>query len=177
MVISMQISNFLSLRPRWYIKLLRYTSPVLLGVGPLLLLVGHSTVIGVLLAIVLLLTTLWFLGWILFVFLTLIIATVKRNFEAGMLLIPLVLGIIGMVEPALVAGMSDMGGRPYHSPLTVLARTLPPTSPLTLPLTDCSFKSPSTPATLKSALTSVAVIELLAGTRTTRCASASEPQV
>jgi HAMP domain-containing protein len=116
---------FLSLRPRWHIKLLRYTSPVLLGVGPLLLLVGHSTVIGVLLAIVLLLTTLWFLGWMLFVFLTLIIATVKRNFEAGMLLIPLVLGIIGMVEPALVAGMSDMGGRPYHSPLTVLLGPVP----------------------------------------------------
>ena len=48
---------FLALRPkkrwvRWYIKLLRYTSPILAGVGPTLLLVGHSKAIGIVLAIV-----------------------------------------------------------------------------------------------------------------------------
>ena len=43
---------FLALRPkrrwvRWYITVLRFTSPILAGVGPTLLLVGHSKAIGV----------------------------------------------------------------------------------------------------------------------------------
>ncbi len=116
---------FLSLRARWYIKILRFIAPVLLAVGPLLLFVGHSTAIGILLAVAGLLSLIWVIGWTIFVFLTLIIATVKRNFEAGLLLIPLMLSLIGLVEPALTAGMSDLGGRPYHSPLTVLAGPVP----------------------------------------------------
>jgi hypothetical protein len=42
------------------------------------------------------------------------------------------------------------------SPLTLPARRSPPTSPLASPLTDCSFRSPNKPLTLKSALTNVA---------------------
>ena len=94
---------FLSLRRRWYMTLLRFTAPVLLGCGPALLLmgrapqgigsysdgVGHSRC-G---------TVLWIMGWLLFIFSTLIVATLRRNFEAGLLLIPLVLSLVGIVEP------------------------------------------------------------------------------
>src|ERR1700728_737715 len=63
------------------------------------------------------------------------------------------------------------------SPPTVATRTSPLTSPLTRPLTVCNFRSPDKPVTLKSALTSVAMTALLAGTWTMRCASPSEPQL
>jgi hypothetical protein len=123
--------TFLSLRRRWYIKLLRYCSPVLLGVGPVLLLWGESTrttgqqAVGFALAIIFLLSFLWLLGWSMFIFLTLIVATMRRNFEAGLLLIPLVLSIVGIAEPLLTGGMSEWSGHPYHSPLTVLAGPIP----------------------------------------------------
>jgi sigma-B regulation protein RsbU (phosphoserine phosphatase) len=118
--------SFLSLRRRWYILLLRYTSPILAGVAPTLLLVGRGPkVIGVVLAFVFLGSLVWLIGWTLFVFITLVAATVKRNFEAGLLLIPLVLSIVGMVEPVVTAGMSDFGGHEYHSPLTIQAGPIP----------------------------------------------------
>ena len=116
---------FLSLRRRWYIIFLRYSSPILLGIAPTLLLVGHSTLIGVLLAIVILFSMLWLMMWAIFVFLTLIIAAVRRNFEAGLLLIPLVLSLIGMLEPMLYTAMSSMGNDSYRSPLTVQAGPVP----------------------------------------------------
>ena len=118
---------FLALRPRWYIKTLRYSAPVLVLVGPTLLLVGHghSETIGIALVIVFLLSFLWIFGWILFIFLTLIVATLRRNFEAGLLLIPLVLSMVGLLEPALTAGVSEMSGHPYRSPLTIQAGPIP----------------------------------------------------
>jgi hypothetical protein len=116
---------FLSLRRRWYIKFLRYTSPVLLGVGPVLLFVGHSTVVGIFLAVIFLCSFFWLLGWLIFIFLTLIIATLRRNFEAGLLLIPLVLSIVGIAEPLLTGGMSEWTNRPYRSPLTLQAGPIP----------------------------------------------------
>src|ERR1019366_9612826 len=81
--------SFLALRRRWYIKGLRYTAPILLLIAPAILMVGHNKAIGVALAIVLVCAIFWVIGWAIFVFLTLIIATIKRNFEAGLLLIPL----------------------------------------------------------------------------------------
>ncbi len=42
-----------------------------------------------------------------------------------MLLIPLVLSIVGLIELPLTGGMSQWSGRPYHSPLTVLAGPIP----------------------------------------------------
>jgi len=116
---------FLSLPRRWNIRLLRYTAPILAGVGPVLLLVGHSKTIGVVLAVVFAGSALWMLGWILFTFLTLIAATWRRNFEAGLLLIPLVLSLIGLIEPVLTAGMTDWSGHSYQSPLTVQAGAIP----------------------------------------------------
>jgi hypothetical protein len=123
---------FLDLRRRWNLKkvrypilALRYTSPVLLGVGPVLLLLGHGNFVGILLAIIYLLSFFWIVGWTIFVFLTLIVATMRRNFEAGLLLIPLVLSIVGIAEPILTAGMSAMGTRTYTSPLTLHAGPIP----------------------------------------------------
>lgn len=121
---------FLALRPKrrwvkWFVKLLRYTSPIMAGVGPTLLLVGHSKAIGIVLAIVFLLSFFWIVGWLLFIFSTLIVSTLRRNFEAGLLLIPLVLGGIGMIEPIFAAGMSDWSGHAYRSPLTLQTGSIP----------------------------------------------------
>jgi hypothetical protein len=121
---------FIALRPkkryvRRFIKLLRYTSPILAGVGPTLLLVGHSKAIGVVLAIVILCSLFWILGWLVFIIVTLTVATLRRNFEAGLLLIPLVLSGIGIIEPLFTAGMSDWSGRAYSSPLTLQAGPIP----------------------------------------------------
>src|ERR1700678_1829707 len=86
---------------------------------------------------------------------------------------------IRWISPLMVRISTDLapGAFSRTSPLTVVARTSPPTSPLNLPLTDCAFRSPSTPFTSKSELTSVTVRELLAGTCTMRCASPPEPQM
>jgi HAMP domain-containing protein len=121
---------FLALHPkrrwvRWFIRLLRYTSPILAAVGPTLLFVGHNRAIGVVLAIVFACSAFWVLGWLIFIFSTLIVATLRRNFEAGLLLIPLVLGGVGIMEPLFAAIMSDWSGHAYKSPLTVQAGPIP----------------------------------------------------
>jgi phosphoserine phosphatase RsbU/P len=67
----------------------------------------------------------WMIGWAIFVFLTLIIATYKRNFEAGLLLIPLVLTMVGIAEPIMTGGLGDFGGSSYKSPLTIQAGPIP----------------------------------------------------
>lgn len=119
------LTAFLALRRRWYIVLLRFTAPILALAGPALLMVGHSTVIGIVLVVVLAGSALWLLGWLAFNVITLVAATVRRNFEAGVLLIPLLLTLVGWIEPILTGGVSDLGGRPYHSPLTLQAGLIP----------------------------------------------------
>jgi hypothetical protein len=116
---------FLALRRRWYIQLLRYTAPIMAGTGPTLLLVGHSEGVGVLLVVVFLGSFLWIVGWIAFIFITLIKATLRRNFEAGLLLIPLALSLVGIIEPVLMGGMSEWTGHPFRSPLTIQAGPIP----------------------------------------------------
>ncbi len=116
---------FLSLRKRWYIKALRYTAPVLAAIGPTMLLVGRSKAIGVLLASVIVCSLLWLLAWSVFVFITLIVSAVRRNFEAALLLVPLILGLIGVLEPVVTATMSEESGTAFHSPLTLQAGPIP----------------------------------------------------
>ena len=116
---------FLSLRRRWYIHLLSFTAPVLAAVGPTLLLVGRGRAVGVVLVAVLLFSALWMIAWSVFIFTTLISATLRRNFEAGLLLIPLVFGLVGIIEPVVTASMGEWTGRPYHSPLTLMAGPIP----------------------------------------------------
>lgn len=118
---------FLSLKRRWYIQTLRYSAPILAFIGPVtLLLGGHGFAIILALGLVSVGSLLWMIGWFLFIFITLIAATVRKNYEAGMLLIPLMLTIIGIGEPILTGGgMSDTMGLPYHSPLTIQAGPVP----------------------------------------------------
>jgi hypothetical protein len=121
---------FVGLRPkkrfiRWHIKTLRYTAPVLAAVGPSLLLVGHTRTAGFVLIAALVVSTFWIVGWLAFVLVTLLIAAARRNFEAGLLLIPLILTAIGILEPVLNSIMSDWSGRTYTSPLTIRAGAIP----------------------------------------------------
>jgi hypothetical protein len=121
---------FLALRRRWYIAGLRYTAPVLALAGPTLLTVGHGGIgrgaaAVVLLMAVLILVVLWVVGWAIFIFSTLIAATLKRNFEAGLFLIPLIFNLIGFVEPILTSAISDESDITYHSPLTLQAGPVP----------------------------------------------------
>lgn len=115
---------FLSLRRRWYILLLRWTSPVLLGVGPTLgLLFGYHQWFWILVTGGVWLCVLaWMIGWFAFIFTTLILATLRKNFEAGLLLIPLLLTIVGIVDPILSGSLSEQS---YHSPLTLQAGPIP----------------------------------------------------
>jgi hypothetical protein len=117
---------FLALKRRWYIRLLNYSAPILAGLGPSMFLLGrHEVWVPVILAAVWGGSLLWIIGWSIFIFSTLIAATIKRNFEAGLLLIPLVLTIVGLAEPILTSGMGEFGGPTYHSPLTVNAGPIP----------------------------------------------------
>ena len=119
---------FLSLRRRWYILLLRVTAPILIAVGPLMLSPGlhHGHLAGITLLLVFIGILLWIAGWMIFLLGTLIAATLRRNFEAGLLLIPLLLTLVGWVEPMLTSSdISDWSGHAYHSPLTLLAGPIP----------------------------------------------------
>ncbi len=119
------LADFLYLKRRWTLRTLRYTAPVLAFVGPVLLLIGHRGAVAVLLASVFFCTFLWFIGWSIFIFGTLISATLKRNFEAGLLLIPLVFGVIGLVEPIVTSILHQDTGQPAVSPLTLQAGPIP----------------------------------------------------
>jgi len=116
---------FLALKRRWYIKSLRYTAPILAFIAPTILFVGHNKAVAIMLAIVIVGAIFWVIGWAVFVFLTLIVATIKRNFEAGLLLIPLVLTMVGIIEPFLAGGIGEFGGGSYKSPLTIQAGPIP----------------------------------------------------
>ena len=116
---------FLSLRRRWYITVMRYSAPIMAGVAPSLLMIGHETFIGVLVVVFVLGSVIWLAAWFLFCLVTLISATIKRNFEAGLLLIPLLLTIVGLAEPVLTSGMTDWTGHSYRSPLSIQAGPIP----------------------------------------------------
>jgi hypothetical protein len=115
---------FLALRRRWYILLLRYSAPVMAGAAPALLLVGQNRFVWILLVFVLLVSIFWSLGWLLFVLTTLIKATLRHNWEAGLLLVPLLLTLAGWIVPAL-AGMGNWEGRAIQAPLTLQAGPIP----------------------------------------------------
>ncbi len=118
---------FLALRKRWPILLLRYTAPILAGILPDLLLFFdfRNGFLQTMQWLIVLGSLVWILGWIVFIFVTLLRATMRRNLEASLLLIPLILSLVAWIEVLLTAGMSDLGGRPYHSPLTLHAGPIP----------------------------------------------------
>ena len=114
---------FLSLRRRWYIVAMRYSSPLLLTFGPLLLFVREGKAVAIALVLATLFAMAWILMWIVFVGLTLTIAAFKRNYEAALLLLPLLLSIVGLVELATTS--SSWLGTPVQSPLTFQAGPIP----------------------------------------------------
>ena len=116
---------FLSLPRPWYTRWLRYTAPLLLALGPALLLVGHNTKVALLLVCVLLFSFVWLLGWTVFIFITLFAAAIRRNLEAGLWLIPLILSVIGIIEPVVTSVVTDESGTVYRSPLTFDAGPIP----------------------------------------------------
>ena len=116
---------FLNLRKRWYIFALRYSAPVLLTWAPSLLLARNGKGFGVTFVCCLLLILLWDLAWVLFVGLTLTIAAIRRNYEAALLLLPLLLSIVGMAELASTAASSSWLGTTMQSPLTFQAGPIP----------------------------------------------------
>jgi hypothetical protein len=117
--------SFLALRRRWYIKSLRYTAPVLALIAPMILAAGHNKAVTILLVVVMVCSVIWIVFWAIFVFFTLIVTTIKRNYEAGMLLVPLILTMVGIAEPILTGGLNEFGGGTYQSPLTIEAGPIP----------------------------------------------------
>lgn len=113
-------------KKRWIIRLMRYTAPVMALVGPTLLFIPHGgPVLAVAFAVAALLSLLWVCCWLLFCFVNLIAATARRNFEAGLLLLPMVLTIIGLSEGVFSGTMADWTGHSYSSPLTMQAGPVP----------------------------------------------------
>ena len=117
--------SFLSLRKRWYIRALRYSAPLLLTFGPLLLFIRQGNAVAIGLVTSAAFAVVWVLAWILFVGITLTVAATRRNFEAALLLLPLLLSIVGMLELASMAGSSSWLGAPVQSPLTIQAGPIP----------------------------------------------------
>jgi hypothetical protein len=116
---------FLALKPKWYIRWLRYIAPILALPGPLLLMVGRTHFIGWILFISGLGCFFWVVGWLLFCGITLVAATIKRNFEAGLLLLPLILSFVGILEPFAKGMVESTSGTTYRSPLTIYAGPVP----------------------------------------------------
>ncbi len=116
---------FLSLRRRWYIIAMRYSAPLLLTFGPLLLAIHNGNAIQIAWVLSALFAIVWIIAWTLFVGLTLTIAAIRRNYEAALLLLPLLLGVIGLVELFSTAASSSWLGSPMQSPLTFEAGPIP----------------------------------------------------
>jgi len=116
--------SFLALRRSWPVLLLRFSAPVLAGITLFFALPPHSILTIVTAIVVGVGCVLWFCGWLVFILSTLVRATLRRNFEAGLLLIPLMLSMVGSIE-ALASTVSDFGGHPYRSPLTLQAGPIP----------------------------------------------------
>jgi hypothetical protein len=112
-------------RKRWIIRIMRYTAPIMALTGPSLLMIEQSTVFVVIFISASVVSGLWIAAWIVFSFSTLIAATARRNFEAGLLLFPLVLEFVGILEPIFSSSMADWTGRSYRSPLTMQLGPVP----------------------------------------------------
>jgi hypothetical protein len=116
---------FLSLRRRWYIIAMRYSAPLLLAFGPLLLAIHNGRTIEVSWVLAAFFAIVWIICWAAFVGLTLTIAAIHRNYEAALLLLPLLLGIVGLVELISTAGAETWIGNPVQSPLTFEVGPIP----------------------------------------------------
>ncbi len=116
---------FLALRKRWYILALRYTAPLLLTFGPLLLFIRESKAIFVGMIVSAVFCIFWILMWLIFVGLNLTIAAMRRNYEAALLLLPLLLSVVGLGELASTTASSAWMGNTMQSPLSFQAGPIP----------------------------------------------------
>ena len=116
---------FLSLRKRWYIVGLRYSAPLLLTFAPLLLAIHNGTAVQICFVVSVVFSVIWVLSWLLFVGLTLTIAAIKRNIEAALLLLPLLLSLVGLGEMVSTTASSSWMGATMQSPLTFQAGPIP----------------------------------------------------
>jgi sigma-B regulation protein RsbU (phosphoserine phosphatase) len=117
---------FLSLRKRWYIYAFRYAAPILLIPPPLLLLLRSGNgALAIAFVVAALIAVLWIFCWVVFVGLTLTISAIKRNYEAALLLLPLLLSLVGMLELASTASANAWLGGPVQSPLSFEAGPIP----------------------------------------------------
>ena len=116
---------FLSLRRRWYIIAMRYSAPVVLMVGPLFFFLRQSKLVLWPFVFALLVAVFWMLAWVLFTGLTLTIAAFRRNYEAALLLLPLILSLVGMMELISTAAANSWISGPVQSPLTFQAGPIP----------------------------------------------------
>jgi serine phosphatase RsbU (regulator of sigma subunit) len=73
----------------------------------------------------LLVAVFWMLAWVLFTGLTLTIAAFRRNYEAALLLLPLILSLVGMMELISTAAANSWISGPVQSPLTFQAGPIP----------------------------------------------------
>jgi len=115
---------FLSLPRRWYVRALRYTAPVLAAAGTAILLFFHGSYVLFALGIGLC-AMLWLLACGFFVFATLIRAALRSNFEAGLFLVPLLIILIGAIEPAIAAAIGGENGESLSSRFTFQAGPIP----------------------------------------------------
>ena len=115
---------FLSLKQRWYIRGLRYTAPILACVGPALLFLFHRGAIPYFTAIFIA-SCLWMVGWSIFIFGTLISAAARRNFEAGLFLVPMGFSLVAIVDSVVGSARNGGSATPYVSPLTFQAGPIP----------------------------------------------------
>jgi len=116
---------FLSLRKRWYIVALRYSAPLLLTIGPLLYMVRDGKPFAIAFVVSIIFAIFWTISWTLFTGITLTVAAIKRNYEAALLLVPLLLGLVGMGELLSTAGANSIMGSTIQSPLTFQAGPVP----------------------------------------------------
>ena len=139
---------FLSLRRRWYIAWLRYTAPILAGVGPMLLLVGRSSAVGVLLASIFFCCILWMIGWSIFIFGNLIAAALQAQLRGGSLPYSPHLQSHRFRRTIITSAISDETG----AALPVLrSRSRPDKFPFTLPPSATSPESWSSSSSSSSA--------------------------
>jgi Stage II sporulation protein E (SpoIIE) len=116
---------FLALQRRWYIRVLRWTAPILIVGGPAWAAAGHSTAVDVALVICLLIIFLWMIGFLVFVLSTLIAAAVHRNVEAALLLVPLAFSVPAVFEGILGTRVTSWAGQVNRSPITLYAGPIP----------------------------------------------------
>ncbi len=116
---------FLTLRRRWYIVGMRVSAPLLLTVGPLLFFVRQGKVVVFALVASILFATFWIIAWVVFTAVTLTVAAFRKNYEAALLLLPLVLSLVGMMELMSTAAANSWLNGPVQSPLTFQAGPVP----------------------------------------------------